>query len=195
MDGNKKIHIWITFLNGTQVTRKRRFSELMTFFSYFFVVLLAAFQFIPSTFGTCLGQVSCPTCSFRVSNQQKVQFQAVSVRFIERNPPNCSQIRLKLESLMHWRLVHQACDRFYFILGKHLNLSQKTDFLLHFDRFFVYALLRPMIYVLVFCQMKGLINIHNHGKCNHYTICRCQVTNFQMQQQKVRFFSFFWVVF
>ena len=47
---------------------------------------------------------------------------------------------------MQYNVMHQASDAFYFILKKHLKLSQKTDFLAHFEKFLVYAFLRPMRY-------------------------------------------------
>ena len=44
--------------------------------------------------------------------------------------------------------MHKAFDSFYINLEKYLKLSQKTYFLAHFERFFIYTLLRPMSYVL-----------------------------------------------
>ena len=32
----------------------------------------------------------------------------------------------------------------------------------------------------IFCQMKGLIEIHNRGKFDEYRICGCQFINFQI---------------
>ena len=43
-------------------------------------------------------------------------------------------------------------------------LSQKTDFVALFQRFFDYALFYPMSYAPIFCQMKDLMKIHNRGK-------------------------------
>ena len=54
---------------------------------------------------------------------------------------------------MQCNIMHQACDGFYFILKKHLKLSQKTDFLADFERFLVYAFLRPVSYTQMFCQI------------------------------------------
>ena len=187
MDGNKKIHICITFLNGIQVTQKRKFSGFDDIFQWFFgCVPLPPFNSHPQFwYMKCFEMVHvwakfylCPTCSFRVSKfqmfsyQLKVQFQAISRRFAECNRTNCRQIRLKLCPLMHCKVLQQACDGFYFILGKHLKLSQKPDFLPHFERFFVYNLLCPMSYTPIFCQTKGLIKVHNRGKFH-------QVINFQ----------------
>ena len=58
---------------------------------------------------------------------------------------------------MQCNVMHQECGGFYFILKKHLELSQKTDFLAHFERFLVYALLRPVSYTPIFCQIKCLM--------------------------------------
>ena len=61
-------------------------------------------------------------------------------------------------------VMQQAIDRFYFILKKHLKLSQKTDFMAHFERFLVYVFLHPMSYIQIFCQIKRLMEVHNRGK-------------------------------
>ena len=60
--------------------------------------------------------------------------------------------------------MHQASGGFYFILKKHLKLSQKIDFLAHFERFLIYAFLRPMNYTPIFSHIKPLMEVHNHGK-------------------------------
>ena len=65
---------------------------------------------------------------------------------------------------MQRNVMHQAYGGFYFILEKHLKLSQKTDFLAHFERFLVYAFLRPVRYTPIFCQIKCLMEVHNCGK-------------------------------
>ena len=76
--------------------------------------------------------------------------------------------------------MHQTYDGFHYILKKHLKLSQKIDFLAHFERLLVYAFLHPTCYTLVFCQIKHLIEVHNRGKFHQCNICGCQVINFQM---------------
>ena len=81
---------------------------------------------------------------------------------------------------MQCNVMHQAYDSFCFILKKHLNLSQKIDFLAHFERFLVYAFLRPASYTPIFCQIKCLLEVHNCGKFHLCSICGCQVINFQM---------------
>lgn len=57
-------------------------------------------------------------------------------------------------------------------------------------KFLVYTLLQPMSYVPIFCQNKDLIKIHYCGK-HKYSICRCQVINFQSFAYQ---FSPFWEV-
>ena len=44
------------------------------------------------------------------------------------------------------------------------KMGQKTDFLAHFEKFFVYALLRSKIYPQIFCQIKRLSEINNCSK-------------------------------
>ena len=57
--------------------------------------------------------------------------------------------------------------------------SQKSHFLASFRRFFVYALLCPLSHASAFCQNEGLMKIHNLDKFHGYSICGCQVINFQ----------------
>ena len=76
--------------------------------------------------------------------------------------------------------MHQTCDGFYFILKKHLKLSQKNNFLGHFERFLFYALLGRTSYTPIFGQIKHLIEVHNCGKFHYCSTCGCQVINFQM---------------
>ena len=49
--------------------------------------------------------------------------------------------------------ISTSDDSFYFIPKKHLKLSQKANFLAHFERFLVYTFLRPMSYTPIFCQI------------------------------------------
>ena len=45
--------------------------------------------------------------------------------------------------------------------------------------FFCYVLLHPMSYAPKLFQMKDLIKIHIRGKCHQYSICCCEIKNFQ----------------
>ena len=65
---------------------------------------------------------------------------------------------------MQYNIIHHEYDYFYFILKKHLKLSQKIDFLARFERFSVYAFLRPMSYIQIFSQIESLIEVHTRGK-------------------------------
>ena len=132
----------------------------------------------------------CLICSSRVfkfkmfSYQQKVPFQAASGWFFGGSPLEFGQICFKFCLLIQCKVMHQIFDSFYSISKKWLNLGQMTDFLPHFQRFLVYALLRLIIYAPIFCQIKILMKIHNCGKFHQY---RIQVKNLQMvsQQQKL----------
>ena len=81
---------------------------------------------------------------------------------------------------------------------KSYKLSQKTVFLTHF-RFFVYTFLCPLNYARTFCH-SFLIGIHsnegwtvttehmklrNRVKFHQYTICGCQVNNFQSSAYQI----------
>ena len=60
---------------------------------------------------------------------------------------------------MQYKAMHQIFSSLYSILKKWWKLSQKTDFLAHFERFFIYALLHPIIYLRSFSQIKCLMDI------------------------------------
>ena len=64
-----------------------------------------------------------------------------------------------------------------------LETGPKIDFLVYFERFFVYAFLRPTSYVLRFWQMKDLIKIHIRVKFYQYNIRGCQVKNLSFSYQ------------
>ena len=139
----------------------------------------------------------CLICIFLIfnvqvfSNQQDISFQAVFGMFLDHNSPKCGQIRRKYRSVMPFRAMSQICYSLYLVLKNGLKLGTETDFVCHFQRFFVYALLRPVSYTQIFRQKKGLIEIHNPGKFHHYTISGCQVIDFQMfpQEQKAQFLA------
>ena len=59
--------------------------------------------------------------------------------------------------------MHQICNVFYSILKKWSKLGQKNYFLAHFQRCLAYAILHPMNYAPIFCQMKLLLVTHNCG--------------------------------
>ena len=97
---------------------------------------------------------SSPVLKFQMfSYQQRYNFRLLLSGVFLCNPLKCGQICLKFWPVMQCNIMHQAYDGFYFTLKKHLKLSQKNDFLTHFERFLVYAFLRPMIYIPVFCQI------------------------------------------
>ena len=56
---------------------------------------------------------------------------------------------------------------------------QKNNFWGFFQRFFGQALPLPIVDVQMFCQMEGLMKIHNRGKFHLHSICSSQVINFQ----------------
>ena len=65
---------------------------------------------------------------------------------------------------MKCKVVHHIYDLFYFILNKWYKLSQKIDFLVHLEKFFIYVILHHIRYTPTFCQIKRLMEIHNRGK-------------------------------
>ena len=80
------------------------------------------------------------------------------------------------------------------------KLTQKSYFVVGFQKFLDHALFRPMGDAPIFGQMKGLMEIHNPGKFHWYSVCSCQVIYFQViyisyisssYQQKVGFLAAF----
>ena len=97
---------------------------------------------------------SSPILKFQIfSCSRRYNFRLLLCGFFGPNPLKYSQICLKFWPEMQCNIMHQACDGFYFILKKHLKLSQEIDFLAHFERFLVYAFIRPMSYNPIFCQI------------------------------------------
>ena len=74
---------------------------------------------------------------------------------------------------------HRICHGFWCSLKNSSKWSQKIHFLAHLRRFFIYVLLRPMNHASIFCQIESLMKIPNCGKFHEYSICGCQVINFQ----------------
>ena len=97
-------------------------------------------------------------------NSRKYNFRAASGRFFGRNPLKCCQICLEFWTVMQCIVMHQAYAGFHFILKKHLKLSEKIDFMAHFERFLVSAFSHPMSYTSIFRQIKRLMEVHNRGK-------------------------------
>ena len=120
----------------------------------------------------------CLICTFLVfnvqvfSNQQKIPFQAAFGMFFYHNSPKCGQIRWKYLPAMPFRAISQICYGLCLILKKRSKLGKKTGFADHFQRFFLYAILRPLCYTQIFYLTKGVIEIHNAGKFHRYSISR-----------------------
>ena len=126
------------------------------------------------------------TCHSRVfifqkfSQQLKLPLQATSGWPFRGDPPKLGKNGLKFRPWIQCKSMHQACDVFYFIIKKHLKLSQKKSFFGFFQRFLDHALSHCMGDTLIFGQMKVLMEIHNRAKFHQDTICGCKVMNFQM---------------
>ena len=81
-----------------------------------------------------------------------------------------------MEILTSDAIQSNESDMLWFVLNfkERVKIGQEN----WFCRFFVYALLHPLL-CPNFYQMKGVIVIHNAGKFHHYSISRCQVINFE----------------
>ena len=62
---------------------------------------------------------------------------------------------------MQCNAMHQIFDISYSTVKTWSKLAPKPDFLAHFDRFFVYAVLHPLSYAPILHQIKGLMKIYN----------------------------------
>ena len=124
---------------------------------------------------------------------------AVSGWFSKDYSSKLSLICTKISPGMQCKVTHHICYGFWFSPKNSRKLIQKSDFVAHFQRIFVYVLLRPAIYVPIFCQMKGLLKIHNLGKFHYYSYCGCEVINFQnfsywFSIHEMALFGFFWAL-
>ena len=100
--------------------------------------------------------------------------------FMKLRTPNFihfSENGFKFWPVMLCKVMHQICDRFYFIVKKCSRISQKTDFLANIERFFGYAL---WVMPQFLRQMKDLMKIYNRGKFHPYSICGSKVIKCQM---------------
>ena len=59
------------------------------------------------------------------------------------------------------------------------NSAKQQILMLIFKGFFVYTILHHVSSTPIFCLLKGPMDIHNAGKFHEYSICGCQVINFQ----------------
>ena len=185
----------------------------MAFFGGYLLVSSAILPFTPSFFGNEGAKVihmPCKfhlrlTCNFQVFifqiflYQQKVPIQAASEWFFGYNSQKCGQIGLKFCPVMLYKVMHQILDNFYSILKKWSKLSQKSDFLAAFQRFFVYALLRLMSHAPVFFQIKCFMELHNCSISYQCNVCDYQVINFQFfcgnaASMKWPFWGGFWAL-
>ena len=96
--------------------------------------------------------------------QQKLSFLGSFSMVSWPEIPQILLILLKFWPVMTYKMMHQICYSFYWSIKKCSKLGQKTEFLVHFERIFVYALLHSMSYTSRFCQLKDLIKIHICGK-------------------------------
>ena len=70
--------------------------------------------------------------------------------------------------------------KFLIQFWKFQEINPKTHFWARFQKFFSHALLQPTCDAPIFCQIKGLMKIHNRGKFHWRSVCGSQVMNFQM---------------
>ena len=59
-------------------------------------------------------------------------------------------------------------------------MPKKPIFGVFLRKFYGHALRPPQCHAYIFCQMKGLMKIHNRAKFQLRSICGSQVINFQM---------------
>ena len=111
--------------------------------------------------------------------QQKVGFWAAFGCFFMDYNPKSSRICAKLSPVMQYKASYHICYGIWFIIENSKNWTQKTHFLGFFQRFSGHAPWPPLWYAQIFCQIKGLLKIHNRTKFQLDSICGSQVTNFQ----------------
>ena len=91
------------------------------------------------------------------------------------------QVRSNFDKIITSDALDNKGSNLSFFLMQYENSSKwkKTHSLAYFQRFFVYALLRAMSHASIFCQIEGLMKIHNSCKFHEYSVWSCQVINFQ----------------
>ena len=111
--------------------------------------------------------------------QKKGGFMAAFGWFLVYYNPKSSPICRKFSPAMQCMAKYHICYGFWYISKNTKKWSQKTYFLGFFQRFFGHTLPRPKSDTQIFCQMKGLMKIHNRAKFHLRSICGSQVINFQ----------------
>ena len=81
---------------------------------------------------------------------------------------------------LQYKAKYYIWHRFWCSPENSRKWSRKTNFLAFFQRLFDHTLLQPKGHAPIFCQIKGLMMIHNHGKLHQPSICGSKVINFQM---------------
>ena len=97
------------------------------------------------------------------------------VDYNRKSSPTCT----KLSPVMQCKAKYYIWYGFWYVVENSKKWSQRTNFLGFFQKFFSLALRRPMGDAQIFCQMKGIMKIHNRAKFHLYTSCDSQVKNLQ----------------
>ena len=98
--------------------------------------------------------------------------------FAARTPYNVVNFVWNFDQWWHARWYIRYATVFIEVLGNAQSQAKKLIFLVHFESFPLYTFLYPMSYVPRFCQMKELIKVYICGKFHQYSICGCEIKNF-----------------
>ena len=124
----------------------------------------------------------CITNFQRFLYHQRVGFLAAFGWFFIDYNPKSSQICTKFSPVMQCKAKYDICYGFWYSPKNSKKWSQKNFFFFVFFFFqssFGYTLPCPIGKGQIFCQMEGLMKIHNCGKFHLHSICGSQVINFQ----------------
>ena len=113
-----------------------------------------------------------------LSYQQKGAFWAAFGWFLVDYKPKSSRICIKFSPVMKYKVKYHICHGFWYSFENWKN-GAKKHFLAFFQRFSDHAPRTPLCHAQIFCQTKGIIDIHNRAKFHFHSVCGSQVKNFQ----------------
>ena len=99
--------------------------------------------------------------------------------FLARTPKNFVNFVWDFDQWWQARWFIRYATVFIKVLRNVQSWAKKLIFWFTLRGFFVYVFLDPMSYIPEFFQMKDLIKIYICGTFHNYSICGCEVNNFQ----------------
>ena len=99
-------------------------------------------------------------------SSKKIPFLGAFLWFFAHSSPKFGQIPLKFGTAMQANILYHIYSVFWCSPENCKNLTQKSHFVVGFQKFFEHILFRPMGDAPIFAKMKGLTEVHNPSKCH-----------------------------